>query len=462
MFSHLADALSLGLRPPAIHWDYLAYHLTCHFLRGEACGLEGVFELLPGAERTYSSGGSTERFYWDPHDIAGDRHGSEAESQHALRAAGEAAITAYGSLYRRIALDLSGGLDSSIVLGLLRGACGHADVVGVNYVTAHPEGDERAYARQAAAMHGVPLLERELSLHGFDSVQTFGDRLLRPSSRMMPMGYDQLHSALLGEIGADAFFTGSGGDHLFAVAVGPEAVADHGQLLGLGGLGRRAHEIANLSQGTIWGVLGRAAAAAIRPPGPSLGDVSCLSAEVQAHVDPARFTHPWLSARRGTPPGKVQQIAALAELYRHYWRYGRADVAEEAHPLFSQPVMEACLRTPTFHFIAGGRQRGLARNAFGDLLPSAIRERRSKGANTSHWVRTMASDLPRVRALLLDGELSRRGWLDRGHLEKTLTPSGLVENARLSSLVTCLTTELWIQGMSPVLGDRPAPTASPA
>lgn len=74
----------------------------------------------------------------------------------------------------------------------------------------------------------------------------------------------------------------------------------------------------------------------------------------------------------------------------------------------------------------------------------------------------MASDLPRVRALLLDGELSRRGWLDRGHLEKTLTPSGLVENARLSSLVTCLTTELWIQGMSPVLGDRPAPTASPA
>lgn len=462
LFSHLADALQLGLAPPALDWDYLLYHLTCHFTRGEATGLTGVTELLPGAELTFNQGSASVRFYWDPHEIAADRFGDACEAQKAIRSAGEIAVAAYGGLYRRIALDLSGGLDSSIVLGLMKGPAGHADIVGVNYVTPHPEGDERAFARDAAQRHGARLIERELRLERFRSVPGNAERLLRPSSRMMPMGYDELHGELLREIGADAFFTGSGGDHLFAASLGAEAGADHLALLGPAGFMRRAHEIANLSQDTIWNVMGRSAALLTRRPAPAAtADVSCLTPLAVRSVDPGRFSHPWVIQPKRTPPGKLQQIASITELYRHYWRYGRADVAEEGHPLFSQPLMEACLRTPTYFFCADGQQRGLARRAFGDLLPDSIRERRSKGANTSHWVRTIAADLQTVRELLLEGALSRTGWIDTPALEKTLTPNGLLANRRLGSLVTCLTTELWIQGMSERL-QRPLPATAPA
>lgn len=448
LFSHLADALALGVPPPSINWDYLLYHLTCHFMRGEETGLAGVTELLPGSEVTYARNAATGRFFWDPHLIAERRFASEGEARSAIRAAGEMAAQAYGSLYARIALDLSGGLDSAIVLGLLRQAAGHPDVIGVNYVTPHPEGDERGFARDAAQLHRVQLLERELKLETFQYAADSADRLMRPSSRMMPMGYDRLHSGLLAETGADAFFTGSGGDHLFAASVGAEVAADHLAIRGYRGLMRRAHEVANHSQDTVWNVLARSASLLWNRSHPLRGDLTYLTAGAVAEVNAERFAHPWRLPRKSTPPGKQQQIGSITELYRHYWRYGRADVAEEAHPLFSQPLMEACLRTPTYFFCSGGLPRGLARAAFGDLLPASIRERRSKGANTSHWVRTIASDLPRVRDLLLGGALVKRGWLDRQALDMLLTPAGLAANRRLGPIVTCLTTQLWIDGMT--------------
>lgn len=48
-----------------------------------------------------------------------------------MRSAAERAVDHWATLYRSILLDLSGGLDSAIVLGLLRRHPRHPDVVGV-------------------------------------------------------------------------------------------------------------------------------------------------------------------------------------------------------------------------------------------------------------------------------------------------------------------------------------------
>ncbi len=453
LFSHLDDVRAFASAPVAINWDFIAYHLTLPYLQGDQTGLADVTEVLPGEALVYADGRATKHLAWQPHRIAGEPHRRLEVAREAIRGAAEVSAATWSRVYKTIALDLSGGLDSSIVLGLLRACAQHQRVVGVNYVTAHAEGDERAYARDAAHRHSVDLLERQLRFEALGEADLFAGRALRPTSRMMPLGFDPLHSEILRELEADGYFTGSGGDHLFFDGLTGGCAVDY--LYGGGtwrGFLAVAHQLANLSKDTIWNVIGEALPT---PRGhnriaPILHrDTSFLCHTEMTFATLERFIHPWLrDVPATTAPGKLHQIHNLAELYRHYWRYGRADVAEEIHPLISQPLMEACLRTPTYWFGVGGVQRGLARRAFSDLLPASVLYRRGKSANTSHWVEAFVGNLPKVRRLLLDGVLAARGLVDRPRLEAALNPLALSAARQRACLVTCLTTEMWLQAMT--------------
>ncbi len=186
-----------------------------------------------------------------------------------------------------------------------------------------------------------------------------------------------------------------------------------------------------------------------------------LSDRAREAVDFERYVHPWIAEGVGiTPPAKLNQIANLIELQRHYYRYGRAEAAEETHALFSQPLLEASLRTPSHWFGLGGVQRGLARAAFADLLPEVIRDRRSKGSNAIYFIEFMQSRLSRIRDLLLGGRLSDNGLLDVPKVEAALTPLGLSSGKWFMALNICLTAELWVRqtesDAASALAERPA------
>ncbi len=95
----------------------------------------------------------------------------------------------------------------------------------------------------------------------------------------------------------------------------------------------------------------------------------------------------------------------------------RDDLARGAHrrlymPLLSQPVVEACLRVPTWMRIAGGINRSVARSAFSDVLPRAIRERRSKGTFTSYSGAAFRKNKALMPDFLLSGQLQAQQVLD--------------------------------------------------
>jgi asparagine synthase (glutamine-hydrolysing) len=388
---------------------------------------------------------------WSPAAIAREAYQSEGEARAAIRRAAEAAVRHWTKQYRTIALDLSGGLDSSILLGLLTRYGGQAETVAVNYVTDGEEGDERRYARAAAALHGVRVLDQVISVEAASDLAAAGDRLLRPSVRALSAGYDRLGGQILRSLSADAFATGTGGDHLFYDHLGADAAADYLHLHGpTVGVVRTAHQLAQISRSTIWDGLGAAAASAfgIAPNRRSLlftaNPFAADAVVASAAFD--RFAHPWLASAIGkVPPAKLRQILNLCELQRHYWRYGRADVADELHPLVSEPLITACLKTPAYMFGAGGVQRGLARQAFADLLPRSVLERRTKGGNTRLWVQVMLRHLPLLKELLLEGKLASAGYLNRALLEKTLQPTALTTNPDFAPLVNCITAEMWLQ-----------------
>jgi asparagine synthase (glutamine-hydrolysing) len=87
----------------------------------------------------------------------------------------------------------------------------------------------------------------------------------------------------------------------------------------------------------------------------------------------------------------------------------------------SQPLVELCLRTPTYVLIRNGMDRATARRAFAPDLPPEIIKRRNKGRVDQHIRNVMDANLNFVRDMLLNGRLVKAGLLDRRNLELYLT-----------------------------------------
>jgi len=124
---------------------------------------------------------------------------------------------------------------------------------------------------------------------------------------------------------------------------------------------------------------------------------------------------------------------------------GSLDGLSLMHPLMSQPLVELCMRYPTYVLTAGGRDRALARHAFSADLPREIIRRRSKGGQEEYLKEILTRNLPFVRELLLDGLLVQHGTLNRANLEAVQSgePTSIAgEQTRLHSLIGA---EAWLR-----------------
>lgn len=146
---------------------------------------------------------------------------------------------------------------------------------------------------------------------------------------------------------------------------------------------------------------------------------------VPAKVAEARrsgtFLHPLLRHPRGASSGKLWHAHQMTQPFEFYDPLGREADAERLSPLFSQPVMELCLRIPTYVLTQGGWDRAVARRAFYHDLPPEIRNRRNKGGIEEHLRRTLEHNRGFLRELLLDGALVREGVVDRARLAEVLS-----------------------------------------
>jgi asparagine synthase (glutamine-hydrolysing) len=114
-------------------------------------------------------------------------------------------------------------------------------------------------------------------------------------------------------------------------------------------------------------------------------------------------------------------------------------------PLLSQPLVELCLRIPTYVHCSDGWDRRVERLAFADDIPQEIATRRSKGGQASFSNEVLAHNRSFVKELLLDGELVRNGIVVRPRLEQALRgKSAALANgaARFSKLFNI---EIWFR-----------------
>lgn len=444
--SHIELLCDLGITAPAIDHDFLAHHLAFSHLHTGATGIAGVDEILPGTSATETVLGCERRTLWSPWSFTAQGRRIEDFGAAALRVRG-AVLQSVAALVEpgtRVALELSGGLDSSIVAAAL--AHEGRSAVGINLVTPGGEGDERPYARAVAAKTGIGLVE--MPVEGEIDLTMVEPRVeARPGMLAMLRLADGSFAKAGSDEAVTAFVNGTGGDCVFC-SLGTSAPAtDRLRAHGLGpGFARTIGDVARVHDSNIWTVARMAIRRSRRSrPSPIWPRNAHFLDEERLPSRPA--FHPWLGEPPETPGGTRAHVHAILASYAHLDGYGRHEVAPSIFPLLSQPVVEACLSVPSWLWVAGGRDRAVARAAFGAELPRIVAERRTKGGMDALCARVFELNRARLRSFLLDGAIAKAGLLDRAAVEAYLPRSFANRDRLFYHLLPIIDTELWARAL---------------
>lgn len=405
-----------------INWDFIAHRLRYPGIKTQRTGFVDLAELLPGCSLRTNGHKVSVRQAWCPWDFVAREHRYRDfhDAANHVRRAVESTVHAWTNTDQSILLELSGGLDSSIVAACLRNH--HVPIICCNLVTPVPGVDERQYAHQMAKELGVELHTEYLS---FDKARF--DFTLSPDSVIPAMGplqcaVDETMEAAAKHHGATTYYSGGGGDSVFCYLRTAAPSADAWKVHGFGAAITAARDLASLHQCTLWKASRLTLAKLWRSPySPFYPDHTFLAPD-SAGVTPE--AHPWFAAPSNALPGDRERIFDLAGNQLFEAQAARGYRRPMRFPLLSQPVIEACLRAPSWMWIAEGRNRAVARAAFSEALPPDIVNRQSKATYISYLGAVYERNKHQIEDFLLSGRLRSHGLLDTraisNHFSKSL------------------------------------------
>uniref|UniRef100_B0T9D6 asparagine synthase (glutamine-hydrolyzing) n=1 Tax=Caulobacter sp. (strain K31) TaxID=366602 RepID=B0T9D6_CAUSK len=438
-----------GLGQQALNWDVVAQLLAFPNLRGRSTGLKGVEELLPGCRLTFTGGLKTETLTWNPWLFA--RPSAQAPERGvaatAVRQAVEVSVRKWADQSSPVLLELSGGLDSSIIACCLDEP--RTAATFVNFVTPTAEGDERGYARLVAKAADKQLIEQDIRADEVDVTRPRPGRHPRPASQALLQPLEQACAELAPQLGARSFFSGLGGDNVFCSIATASPAAD---ALLTSGLGRQfwaaIGDLCARHNCTVWAALSATLKKLLRSDRrlvikPNLDFLSFREDAID------RPDHPWLEVAADRLPGKREHVASILLAQGFLDRYEHAQVAAVRFPLLTQPVMEACLRVPTWMANHQGRNRAVARDAFFDRLPPRVRDRQTKGGLNAFMGVAFERNRQALARHLLDGRLVQRGLIDAVAIKSALA-SPVLEGGAMNRLLYLADVESWVRSWEDV------------
>ncbi len=390
--------------------------------------LEGVRVAIPGEPVSLGDPSRALAPLWSPSLICSRSTAADA-SAATLRAVVASTVLAQAA-GRATLVQLSGGLDSSIVLSCLSRGLSSDRLIAFTMATRHAGGDERSYARIAADAFGVRLAsrfapERPIDHRGLLAI----DHGVRPYLYGLDAAFEGAVAAVAEASGAELVMTGQGGDAVFFELPSPAVFVDRVRRDGLRALGTAA-AVADAERCDVsWWSLASAVLRdrlGLASPTPSPVAPELLSPEARDMLATGVPTHPWIVQAQALPPGRRVQIEAIANGQILFAPRPGPDPLPIAHPLLAQPVVDHVLSLSTAELCFGVGDRALARAAFAQRLPGPILARRVKGEASSHYSRAVSADRADLREMLLDGPLQAAGLLDRAAVEQAIAPHTLV------------------------------------
>lgn len=425
---------------PTLSFDWSKIHefVSAPVSVSEGLGFTHINAIPPGTACTISGQTMCEEILWRPADFCPPRvPASDADPDH-LTAVIDSCVEAWSSCYGRAVAELSGGLDSAIVAAALR-TTPHSPVEHwFNYFSLDPQGDERSYARSVSERLCLPLSEilREgpsLCMSDFNALS----RNARPDMNGMDVHYDRDLALRAAAMGAEAIFTGQGGDAVFFQM--PTALVAGDTSCSPAEMVRRMTAVARWTRSTVWSVASQNLASrwrAMKSPQPAPSYLSQRSVP--------RLPR-WLDDTADLSPAKRLQIWGLANSRAYFGDCQRSRAADLVHPLLSQPLVEYVLSIPIIALTDGARDRKLARQAYSQRLPPAVAWRHGKGDLTSFYGRMIAHSAGFLREHLCEGMLAAQGIIDRSKIAALLNPERLAHEDSYTEILTTALVESWLQ-----------------
>lgn len=452
------DAASLAPRPLTINWDYIKAHLCYQRLEYEGTGLNEITQLVCGECIELRRGKKSRRFVWNPFDVARtDPLEDPVHATEVLRETAKDVIRTWASCHDSLVLTLSGGLDSTIVLTCLKDMPNRPRITCVNYFSEGSDENERVFARISAGLAGCELLERERDRSlSFEPLRTI-PRGPTPVNYRYFLENSRKEGELATELNATALFSGEGGDQMFyqarAMFTGGDYLVRHGLLsLFTPAMFLAALDGARVDRLSVWRVLREALKQV--PMGKRWNmqeDAARFKALIPEEIvsetrENIQFLHPMFRSTDGlTPSGKLWHAYQLVFPMDFYDPIGLPNGVERVPSLLSQPLIEVCLRIPTWTLVSGGWDRAIARRAFQHEAPREIIMRRTKGGVDEYTRMVLQSNAPYVREMVLDGFLVRQKLIDRAKLEDILSGRPTRINTGPVELYDCVGVESWLR-----------------
>lgn len=452
-FSDAEHFRQLRLLACSVNFEHVISFLKCPFLDYADTGLNEIGKVLPGQVLLIRNGSIECRQYWHPRHFCGRATSLEPEmAADALRRTVTECVYAWSSHFNKVCVRLSGGLDSSIILSVLKSVPDYPDILALNYYSEdHGNADERSAARMAAAHASVPLTEKRDRADDVDLTLVEQFAFSAEPVRCRPLlaygpyekSYSELH-------GVEAFFTGEGGDGVFYQGLRNSA-ADFVWHNGYsGGFFRQCAYEARLSRKSFWSVLFEAGGSRFREQQWRISDHaelpnSIASDEAVGWVDLQKRCAHWLADLEDLSPPKRKHVAMTRTPNYYRMPNSRQNSVRSIDPLMSQPILELVYSLPAYYFAWGGVDRGLARAAFTGVMHERNRLRQAKGGPDVFYREVFKRHVPYLREQMLDGMLVRHRILDRNKLERVLKEDLSAGSASWLALFEYIGAEHWMR-----------------
>ena len=163
---------------------------------------------------------------------------------------------------------------------------------------------------------------------------------------------------------------------------------------------------------------------------------------------------PWLEEavgcrdRTARLPGKRAHVDLILGIQNHVEGYDRAALPPVIAVLLAQPIVETCLRIPTWDWCRGEINRAIAREAFSTALPAPVIARRSKAGPESLTAEVFELGRPVLRDLLLGGALRDNRIIDAAAVEAALDDPAITRGQLLYRLLELAEAEAWARSWS--------------
>ncbi|MEE4453448.1 asparagine synthase-related protein [Novosphingobium resinovorum] len=431
---------AIGAKQHRIDWDEIANSLIVPNLRRHQTCLSGVFEVAPG-EMVVIDGNSAYRDQiWNPDSFIGqNRLCSFEEAAELLEATMVQTLDTWCNRYSRPLVSVSGGFDSSAI-SALAGRAGPIELL--HFYTTSPRGDERQYAAMLAEhlggkMHAVLCEAGAIAIH-----KNLSSARPRPSARVFTQVFDEVSAGYAAKIGADAHFSGGGGDNVFGKLHSAYPLVDRYRREGLGKeLITTALDICHVTGASMPAVLRQALRGLRSGSTPKAWNVhsDLLTPTAMKTLKPE--LHPWLARCMHVMPGEWQLIRNIARAVALTDHLNIEDELPTIYPLLSQPIVEQCLSFPTWYWFSDGRDRALARAGLRSFLPASLLDRRGKGAFNGLLAAILYNNWEKIYSDLQEGLLAQQGLLDFAAIQKSKNRSA--NGSTIFSVLYLHETEMW-------------------